>query len=106
MKKILNLAIETGRIAEFYKFHENLAKKLESEIVQIIQGDHITEFAQTISNPNRIITKGQKSKNTSGNKGKRKQMHESNNNKENNIAKENYEELSYKKLWKALNTGI
>ncbi|CAB5195400.1 unnamed protein product [Rhizophagus irregularis] len=100
MKKTLDLAIETGRIEELYELHENLAKELESEMVQIVQGDHNTEFAQTISNPVRIITKGQKPKNMSGNKGKRKQIHESTNNKENNIA----EELSHKKLRKALNT--
>lgn len=102
MKKTLDLAIETGRIEELYELHENLAKELESEMVQIVQGDHNTEFAQTISNPVRIITKGRKPKNMSGNKGKRKQIHESTNNKENNIA----EELSHKKLRKALNTGI
>ncbi|CAG8724192.1 1521_t:CDS:2, partial [Rhizophagus irregularis] len=100
MKKTLDLAIETGRIEELYELHENLAKELESEMVQIVQGDHNTEFAQTISNPVRIITKGRKPKNMSGNKGKRKQIHESTNNKENNIA----EELSHKKLRKALNT--
>jgi len=41
----------------------------------------------------------------SGDKGKRRQTHESNNNKENNIT-EGHEELSYKKLRKALNIGI
>ncbi|RGB24468.1 hypothetical protein C1646_804399 [Rhizophagus diaphanus] len=100
MKKTLDLVIETGRIEELYELHENLTKELESEMVQIVQGDHNTEFAQTISNPVRIITKGQKPKNMSGNKGKRKQIHESTNNKENNIA----EELSHKKLRKVLNT--
>jgi len=97
MKKTLNLAIETGRIEQLYEIHENLVKEMESEVVQIVQGNHIADFAQTISNPIKIITKGRKPKNMSGDKGKRRQTHESNNNKENNIT-EGHEELSYKKL--------
>jgi hypothetical protein len=108
MKKTLNLAIETGRIEELNEIHEKLAREMESDMAQIVQGNDITEFSCTISNPVSVKTKGRKSKNVNGMyKGKIRQMIKSNQNKEN--VDENYEELSNKRLQRVLhnnsNTG-
>src|SRR5438876_1435985 len=115
MKKTLNLAIETGRVEELYEIHERLAKELESEMTQIVQGNNLTKFACTISNPINIRTKGRKPKNLSNiyanRKGKKRQITSDQRNKENNSGDEDHEELlSNKRLRKALqdnsNTGI
>ncbi|CAB4426215.1 unnamed protein product [Rhizophagus irregularis] len=66
MKKVLNLAITTGRVEELYEIHEKFSKELESEMAQTVQGNDVTEFAHTISNPLSIRTKGQKPKNVNG----------------------------------------
>ena len=74
------MAIETGRIEELYEIHERLAKEMESEMTQIVQGNNITEFAGTISNPINVRTKGRKPKNSNNiyanHKGKKKQVRE------------------------------
>lgn len=97
MKKTLNLAIVTGRIDELCEIHEKLAKEMESEVAQIVQGDNITEFAHTISNPISIRTKGRKPKNLSNDanrKGKKRQIIVGDD--------ENHKELSHKKLRQVL----
>ncbi|CAB5383719.1 unnamed protein product [Rhizophagus irregularis] len=66
MKKVLNLAITTGRVEELYEIHEKFSKELESEMAQTVQGNDVTEFAHTISNPLSIRTKGRKPKNVNG----------------------------------------
>ncbi|PKY53695.1 hypothetical protein RhiirA4_472057 [Rhizophagus irregularis] len=66
MKKVLNLAITTGRVEELYEIYEKFSKELESEMAQTVQGNDVTEFAHTISNPLSIRTKGQKPKNVNG----------------------------------------
>jgi len=111
MKKTLNLAIETGREEELYEIHERLTKEMESEITQTIQDNNITEFACTISNPISIRKKGQKPKNVIRDyKGKKRQMVECNQNKENSIYDNDHGELPHKRLRKALqdnlNTGM
>ena len=107
MKKILNLAIATGRAEELYEIHENLGKEMEGELAQIVQGNDVTEFARTISNPHSIRTKGRKPKNMNGvYKGKKRKIISDQNDKENNTDEENHEELSRKKIRKVLNTGI
>lgn len=45
MKKVLNLAITTGRVEELYEIHEKFSKELESEMAQTVQGNDVTEFA-------------------------------------------------------------
>src|SRR5205085_3411469 len=73
MKKTLNLAIATGRMEELYEVHSRLAKEMEAEIAgQVKNGDNITEFASTISNPIGIKTKGQKPKESNHVKADRK----------------------------------
>jgi hypothetical protein len=105
MKKTLNLAIETGRIEELNEIHEKLAREMESDIAQIVRGNDITEFACTISNPVSVKTKGRKPKNVNGmHKSKKRQMIESNQNKEN--VDENYEELSNKRLRSVLHNNL
>src|SRR5579871_2958811 len=107
MKKVLNLAIATGRVDELYEIHEKLSKELESEMAQTVQGNDVIEFARTISNPLSIITKGRKPKNVNGvNKGEKRQIRSSQGNKENNTDDEDHEELSHKKPRNVLNTGI
>ena len=106
MKKALNLAIETGRIEEIYKMHEDLVKQMENEVTQAVQGSNITEFAHTINNPISIKTKGRKPKNSSKTnadcKGKKRQIRFNDNNKENDSDDEDHEESSHKRLRKAL----
>ena len=72
MKKILNLAITTGRIEELYEIYEKLGKEIECELVQIVQGNNVMEFAYTISNLHSIRTKSQKPKNI--NKSRKRQI--------------------------------
>ena len=107
MKKVLNLAIATGRVEELYEIHEKLSKDLESEMAQTVQENDVIEFAHTISNPLSVRTKGRKPKNVNGvNKGKKRQIRSSQDNKENNTDDEDREELSHKKPRNVLNTGI
>lgn len=94
MKKVLNLAIATGRVEELYEIHEKLGKELESEMAQTVQGNNMAEFARTISNPLNIRTKGRKPKDNKGKKGK---IRSNQGNKENNTDDEDHEELSHKK---------
>jgi len=107
MKKVLNLAIATGRVKELYEMHEKLNKELESEMAQTVQENDVIEFAHTISNLLSIRTKGQKPKNANGvYKSKKRQIRSSQGDKENNTDNENHEELSHKKSQNILNTGI
>ncbi|CAG8563641.1 7304_t:CDS:2 [Funneliformis caledonium] len=96
-------AIETGRKEELYEIHERLAKEMESEITQIMQGNNIIEFACTINNPINIKTKGRKPKISSNiyanRKGKKRQVRTNQNDKENNISDEDCEELLPNRKW-------
>ncbi|CAG8696829.1 4267_t:CDS:10, partial [Funneliformis caledonium] len=83
----------------------HLIKEMESEVTQIVQGNETTKFACTISNPISIRKKGRKPKNVSGNhKGKKRQVVECNQNKENSIY--DNEELPHKRLRKALQDNL
>jgi hypothetical protein len=91
MKKTLNLAIATGRTEELYELHMKLAKEMESEIVgQVKNGDNITEFASTISNPIGIKKKGRKPKYNVDRKGKKKVIESNQSNKENSRNSEDF----------------
>jgi hypothetical protein len=93
--------IATGRIEELYEIHEKLAKEMEIEVAQAVQGNDITEFAHTISNPISIRTKGRKPKSINGvHKGKKRRFDE--NSKENDVNYEGHKESPHKKLRKAL----
>jgi hypothetical protein len=102
MKKILNLAIATGRVEELYEIHEKLGKEMEGKLAQIVQKNDVTEFAHTISNPHSIRTKGRKPKNVNGiYKGKKRQIRSDKNDKENDTDEEKHEDhekLSRQKL--------
>ncbi|KAF0496969.1 protein far1-related sequence 11-like [Gigaspora margarita] len=78
MKKILNLAIATGRIEELYAIHKGFVSKIKNEVLsQVRCDDNITEFTLTINNLISIKTKSQPkdSNNTNADiKGKRKQI--------------------------------
>ncbi|CAG8729782.1 15245_t:CDS:2, partial [Funneliformis mosseae] len=90
-----------------YKIYDKLIKEMESEVIQIVQGNETTEFACTISNPISIRKKGQKLKNVSENhKGKKKQVVECNQNKENSIYDNDHGELPHKRLRKALQDNL
>ncbi|CAG8802962.1 4128_t:CDS:2, partial [Racocetra fulgida] len=67
MKKALTLAISIGRVEEFYEMHSSLVNEMENEIAKnkhqtIEQGDDLSKFAHTISNPIGIKMKRRKSK--------------------------------------------
>ena len=117
MKKTLDLAITTGRMEELCEIHEKLAKEMENEVAQAVEGGNITEFAHTIRNPISVRKKGRKPKNLSNvnanrkGKGKKRVRFNDESNKENSTDDEGTnEKLPRKMLRKALqdnsNEGI
>ncbi len=80
---------------------------MESKVTQIVQGNKTTEFACTISNLISIRKKGRKPKNVNRDyKGKKRQVVKCNQNKKNSIYDNDHEELTHKRLRKALQNNL